>query len=139
MKNIPNIKNFADAPERDYLRAAQKDFVDNDPGKAAELLKELSGEQDVEVRASQDVVAHVATIGERKYVFLENFAGLKPGEIAVPRTQHDVAIRLHAPNNVHMHILPFLGKESDVPGKQSNGVMEFALPELQRGAVVWFQ
>ena len=139
LQSIRDAKTFADAPERAYLRASQQSFVSTDAGKAADLLKELNGEQDFEIKASQDVVAHVATIGERHYVFLENFAGLKPGELAVPAMQHGITFRLRNQRDLHMHVLPFLGKESDLPGKLSNDAMEFVLPDLERGAVVWWQ
>lgn len=138
LKKITSLKNFAEAPERAYLHAAQKDFANTDPAEAAALLKELSGEQEVTIKASQDVAAHVTTIGERHYIFLQNFAGLKPGETAVPITQHDISIRVQAPIAVRMHALPFLGRESELTCKRSNGALEFTLPALERSAVVWW-
>ena len=92
----------------------------------------------VEVTASRNVVAHVATIGARHYIFLANFDGLKAGEVATPRTQRDIKIRLDGHPGSQLHILPFLGTESVVSSKPEGSGVEFTLPAVERGAVAWF-
>jgi hypothetical protein len=91
----------------------------------------------VDVIASRNVVAHVATIGMRHYIFLANFDGLKAGEVATPRTQRDIDIKLDAQPGSQLHILPFLGTESVVSSKPEGGGVRFTLPAVERGAVAW--
>ena len=128
---------YPDAPERAYLKAAEADFNSPDSPWAIDFLRSLHLSGKVEVTASRNLVAHVATIGTRKYIFLANFDGLKAGEIATPRTQHDVQIALEAPAGTQLHILPFLGVESVISGKQQGRQVRFTLPSVDRGAVAW--
>jgi hypothetical protein len=128
---------YPDAPERAYLKAAEADFSSADSTWATEYLGELHLTNKVEVKASRNVVAQVATIGNRPYVFLANFDGLKPGSIATPLTQHDVQITMEAPAGAKLHILPFMGVESVISGKQQANQMQFALPSVERGAIAW--
>jgi hypothetical protein len=93
----------------------------------------------VTVTASPNVVAHVAASGSRTYIFFANFDGLKAGEVATPRTQHDVRITLEGPEGTRLHVLPFLGAESVISGKQNAGSIQFTLPALDRGAVAWIE
>lgn len=37
-----------------------------------------------------------------------------------------------------MHVLPFLGKESVVKGSSAGTKIQFEVPPLERGTVVWF-
>ena len=128
---------YPDAPERAYLADATAGFDRPDTSWAAEFIQSLPPSATVKVTASRNVVAHVATIGNRQYVFLANFDGLQAGEIATPRTQTDIQITLPAPAGTQLHILPFMGKESVISGRQQAGQMQFTLPPIDRGAVVW--
>ncbi len=128
---------FPGAPERSYLKSAEADFNAADQTVAKDLLHSLEAPQEIEVVAARNVVGHVATIGARPYVFLANFDGLKGGEIAVPRTQHDIAIAFPGSAGPKLHVLPFLGEELTIPGKLESGKMLFVLPTLDRGAVAW--
>jgi hypothetical protein len=138
LQDISNATRFSDTPERAYLTAAEADFQGPETAAAKEFLSSLHLAPDtVTVTASRNVVAHVATIGSRPYIFLANFDGLKPGETATPRTQHDVEITMDAPAGTQLHLLPFLGEESVISGTQRAGQMQFTLPALERGAVAW--
>ncbi len=132
---------FADAPERAYLKSAEADFDHADTATAAKLMSAMqvpnSGPGEVKVIASRNVVAHVATIGPRRYIFLANFDGLKAGEVATPRTQHDIEIKLQAQPGAQLHILPFLGQESVISSKPEGNGVRFTLPTLDRGAIAW--
>jgi hypothetical protein len=128
-----------DSPEVAYLKSADPDLDKADPTVAAALLSALATPADVEVSASRDVVAHVATIGKRTYVFLANFDGLKPGEVATPKTQNDVVITLPAQPGAKLHVLPFLGREEIVSGSPDGAKLRFTMPPLERGAVAWLQ
>ncbi len=137
VNELSNAVRYPDAPERAYLQAVEADFNGPDPQWATDFLGSLHLANQVEVTASRNVVAHVATIGTRRYVFLANFDGLKAGEVATPQVQHDVQITLPASAGAQLHILPFMGVESVISGKQQASRMHFTLPSVERGAVAW--
>ncbi len=137
LKGISKAVRDPGAPERAYLSAAAKDFDGPEPASAAEFLRGLRVSDKVKISASRNVVAHVATIGNTRYIFLANFDGLKAGEIATPRTQHDVEITLQAPAGAKLHVLPFLGSESAIQGRQQGNQTRFTIPAMERGAIAW--
>jgi hypothetical protein len=128
---------FPDAPERKYLTSAEADFDHPDAGAAADLFGALQIPGEIEVNASPRVVVHLARIGTRRYIFLANFDGLKPGEIATPLPQSGIQITLHVKPGAQLHILPFMGDESVLSGKPEGRDIRFTLPTLDRGAVAW--
>jgi hypothetical protein len=135
LADLGKALRFPDAPERKYLHEADADF---NAAENPEFWNSLHLPADkVTVTASRNVVAHVAGIDGHPYVFLANFDGLKAGEIATPKTQHDVTISLDVPAGTKLHVLPFLGVESVVSGEERDGRMQFTLPALERGAVAW--
>jgi hypothetical protein len=137
LSDLSGAVRYPDAPERAYLKAAEADFNSPDSPWATEYLAALHLNNKVEVKASRNVVAQVATIGSRQYVFLANFDGLKAGSIATPLTQHDVQLTMKAPAGAKLHILPFMGVESVISGKQQENQTQFTLPAVDRGAVAW--
>ena len=139
LKDLSGAVRFPNSPERDYLMSAEADFTLANAATASDLTKALRVPDGVEVAASPNVVAHVAMIGTRQYIFLANFDGLKAGEIATPRTQHDVVVTLAAKPGAQLHVLPFLGEETTVLGKQDGTNTHFILPTLERGAVAWVE
>jgi len=128
---------FPNGPERTYLKSAEADFNAADQTMVQELMKTLETPQSIEVQASRNVVANVATIGKRQCVFLANFDGLTAGQTAVPRTQHDITITFSGNVSPKLHVLPFLGEEYTILGKQGLGKTRFIMPTLDRGAVAW--
>ena len=137
LSDLSKAKLYSDAPERSYLKSAETDFEHPNANVAANLLGAMQVSSGVELLASRNVVAHLAMIGRRRYIFLGNFDGLKAAEIATPRAQHDIEITLHAKSGTQLHILPFLGQESVISGKPEGKGIRFTLPILERGAVVW--
>jgi hypothetical protein len=137
LNDLSKAVRYPDAPERAYLTAAEADFNGPDSPWAVDFLRSLHLVGEVEVTASRNVVAQVATIGARPYIFLANFDGLKAGTVATPRTQHDVQITMEAPAGTKLHVLPFMGVESVISGKQRAGQMQFTLPSVERGAIAW--
>ena len=137
LNDLSKAHLYPDSPERAYLKSAEADFDHADPALAADLMSTLRVSSGVEVIASRNVVAHVATIGTRHYIFLANFDALKEGEIATPHTQRDIEIKVDAHPGSQLHFLPFLGTESVVSSKPEGSGVEFTLPAVERGAVAW--
>jgi hypothetical protein len=137
LSDLTKAKLYPDAPERAYLQSAEANFEGADDAGVAALLSDVRVAEAVEVDASRNVVAHVATIGDRRFVFLANFDGLKAGEVATPRVQRNIEIKLSAAPGAQLHVLPFLGKETMVSGEADGSRTRFKLPAVDRGAVAW--
>ncbi len=139
LDGLKDAVRFPDRPEADYLDNAQKDFANADPQSEPALLKAMRTSTGIEVEASKNVVVHEATINDRTYLFMANFDGIVGGEVETPTTQHDVQVIAPAKLGATLHILPFMGTESSVKGERSGDRIRFVVPELQRGAVVWWE
>ena len=137
LSDLSKAHLYPDSPERAYLKSAEADFERADPAVAADLMSTLRVSSGVEVTASRNVVAHVATIGTRRCIFLANFDGLKAGEVATPRTQRDIEVKVEAHPGSQLHFLPYLGTESVVSSKPDGSGVRFTLPAVERGAVAW--
>jgi hypothetical protein len=137
LNDLSKAHLYPDSPERAYLKSAELDFDHADPATAADLMTTLRVSSGVDVTASRNVVAHVATIGTRHYIFFANFDGLKAGEVATPRTQRDIEITFDGHAGSKLHILPFLGQESVLSSKPEGNGVRFTLPVFDRGAVAW--
>ena len=137
LKDLSKAALYPDAPERAYLKSAEADFEHADSEAAGGLVSALQVSDGFEVSASPRVVVHLANIGKQRYIFLANFDGLKAGEIATPRAQSDVQVTLRAKPGAHLHVLPFLGRESVLSGKTDGPRIRFTLPVLERGAIAW--
>ena len=134
-----NVTNFPDKPEVNYLTRAQTDFAKTDPSSESAFLKAITAESELKIAASRNVVVHEARIGDRTYLFFANFDGLKGGDVATPVVQRDIRVTAPVAFGKRLHVLPFLGGESAVEGKTSEGEVEFTIPEVERGAVAWFE
>jgi hypothetical protein len=128
---------FTDGSETKYLSHAEHDFQASNPSGEPELMHAIRTSTGLDVTASKNVVIHEAEIGNRVYLFLANFDGLKAGEQATP-TQQKVEIRVAARFGKTLHWLPLFGDEGIVKGEESAGSVEFSPPDLERGAVAWF-
>ena len=80
-----------------------------------------------------------STIEGSTYLFLANFAGIKAGETVTPTPQLDVRIDVPSHLGTSMHLLPYLGVESVLRGQRSGDGVTFVIPQIERGAVVWFK
>jgi hypothetical protein len=137
LKDLSKASLYPDAPERAYLKSAEKDFDHANSESVVDLVSALQISSGVEVTASPRVVVHLANIGTMRYLFLANFDGLKAGEIATPRAQNNIDVILRAKPGAQLHVLPFLGQESVLSGKTEGQSVRFTIPTLERGAVAW--
>jgi hypothetical protein len=140
LNDITGAIRFADSPERAYLQRASGNFETTRPtGREVSLIHTIEGTPQIKIIASREVVAHAATINGSRYIFLADFAGLQAGKRATPIPQSEIRIMTPGTWGTRMHLLPFLGTESLVTGSPSGANMQFRLPSLERGAVVWFE
>jgi len=139
LAGLANVTHLPEKPEVNYLMRAQSDFAKTDPSSESAFLKAINAETELKIAASRNVAVHEARIGDRTYLFFANFEGLKGGEVATPVVQRDIRITAPVSFGKRLHVLPFLGEESTVEGKPSEGEVEFTIPEIERGAVAWLE
>jgi hypothetical protein len=48
-------------------------------------------------------------------------------------------VEVTVPGKVRGHFLPFLGEETMITGRFENGSTLFRLPDIAKGAVIWFE
>jgi hypothetical protein len=105
----------------------------------AEIL-EVSGLQPaVQIDASPFLSTQIASVSDKRSVFLANFKGLKSKEIARQTPEENVTISFSASGPGTIAVLPFLGELQKVPGTFSNGKLTCKLPPIDKGAVVWVE
>jgi hypothetical protein len=138
LDDITAAARLPDSPERTYLATAATDLDAADPAVETKLLHAIEDHPEIEIAAPRDVVAQVATINDTTYIFFANFTGLQAGKVATPVSQAGVSIAVPDRLGKRMHVLPFLGKESLVKGSSSDAKIQFEVPPIQRGTVVWF-
>jgi len=138
LDDISAAVRFPDSPERTYLATATTDFDAADPAVETKFLHAIEDQPEIEIAAPHAVVAHVATIKGTTYIFFANFTGLEAGKVATPASQSGVRVALPDRPGTRMHVLPFLGKESVVKGSSAGTKIQFEVPPLERGTVVWF-
>jgi len=142
LNDLKGAARLPDDPARHYLAQAEKDFSSAKPDAEAAFLTAIDGASkvnDIQINASQDVVVHASTIEGSTYLFLANFAGIKAGETVTPTPQLNVRIDVPSRLGTSMHILPYLGVESMLSGQGSGDRVTFIVPQIERGAVVWFK
>ena len=131
-----NLIHVADSPGARYLALAESHFEDCSPDSEKRFLDSL-GEGEIRVKSSPMVAVQIASVDGTPHVFFANFLGLRAKENAVqtPESHAEVTV----PGKVRGHFLPFLGDEATISGRFENGSTHFDLPEITKGAVVWFE
>jgi hypothetical protein len=131
-----NVTRFADSPGARYMALAESHFDDCSPNSEQAFLDSLHGGE-IRVKASPMVAAQIASVDSEVHVFFANFQGLRAKENAVQTPESDVEVTV--PGKVKGHFLPFLGEETTITGRFDSGSTMFHLPDIAKGAVVWFE
>jgi len=131
-----NLIHLADSPGARYMALAGSHFDDCSPNSEKPFLDSLSG-GGIRVKASPMVAAQIAAVDGGVHVFFANFQGLRAKENAVQTPESRAEVNV--PGEVKGHFLPFLGEETTIAGRFENGSTHFDLPEIAKGAVVWFE
>ncbi len=131
-----NVTHLADSPGSRYIALAESRFDDCSPNSEKNFLDGLGGGE-IRVKASPMVAAHIASVDGALHVFFANFQGLRSKENAVQTPEKHAEVTV--PGKVRGHFLPFLGDETTIAGRFESGSTHFDLPEIDKGAVVWFE
>ena len=105
---------------------------------AADVIKALP-DQEVRVDASPAVATDIARVGGKLHIFFANFDGLVGGQNAVQTPQKGIRVSIPAAGTGKAWFLPFLGEAVAIQGERHDGEVVFVLPDVQKGAVVWFE
>ena len=120
-----------------YDRELTKSFAEARPEHQQEFLDKLVGGNTVVIDAPPEVATSIATVEGKTQVFLANFAGLKPHEVAIPTPQRNVTI--HVSRTLReAWFLPFLGEAVEVHGQPAGDGTSYRLPEFTRGGVFYY-
>jgi hypothetical protein len=132
---LTNVTHLADSPGARYMALAESRFDGCSPDSEKNFLDSLSAGE-IQVKTSPRVAAQIASVEGEMHVFLANFQGLRSKENAVQTPEKHAEISV--PGKMQGHFLPFLGEEAGIAGHFENGRTHFDLPEIDKGAVVWF-
>jgi hypothetical protein len=135
-----NVSSFADDPGRAYFHALEHNFPEASKMPPQPLLDALATKSEIALDgAPPTVAANFALVAGTPHVFLANFTGLVPSKVAVPVAVSGIRVTIPAARGEVRTFLPFLGAPQVLKGEKKGDTVEFALPALERGAVVWVQ
>jgi hypothetical protein len=135
-----NVSSFADDPGRAYFHALQHNFLEASKMPPQPLLDALATKSEIALDgAPPTVAANFGLVDGTPHVFLANFTGLVPSKVAVPVAVSGIRVTIPAARGEVLTFLPFLGAPQVLKGEKKGDTVEFALPALERGAVVWVQ
>jgi hypothetical protein len=120
-----------------YFEELQRDFAGGLRKMPQQFLETLQVKGEIEIEAAPTVAANFGRVNGVPHLFLANFSGLVPGKIVVPSPQTGIRIRIPGGMGDTLAYLPFLGETLTLRGEKQGEHIEFALPPLERGAVVW--
>jgi len=132
-----NVRVFDMDPGRAYFEALEKEFSSAPATMPKDFLEAARVKSVINVEAPATLVANQAEVDGTPHLFLANFGGLVPSKVAVPTPASGVRVSVPASMGQTLVFLPFLGEKQVVQGKRMGERMEFTLPAVERGAVVW--
>jgi hypothetical protein len=120
-----------------FFHALEQDFAGACKQPPEALLGAIEMKNEIRVEAPCNVAANVSSVDGSPHVFLANFTGLVPNKVAVPTTVNGIKVSMAASRGTVLTFLPFLGERQVIHGQVKGEKVEFALPALERGAIVW--
>lgn len=133
------VRRFPECPGSAYLANLEKDFLKTTPAASADFINALPRDQRVRIEASSSVATEIARVDGKLHIFFANFDGLVAGQNAVQTPQKGIRVSLPAGGTGRGWFLPFLGEAVELHGQRQNGTLVFVLPDVQKGAVAWFE
>jgi len=132
-----NVSVLSSDPTGAFYSTLMRDFASASANPPTKFLNAATVKAEIELQAPPTVAANFARVNGTPHIFLANFGGLVPNKIAVPEPAKGLVVKAPATAGDTLTYLPFLGETQVVHGKKQNGQMEFQLPPIERGAVVW--
>jgi hypothetical protein len=129
--------HLAADPTGAYFAALEKDFAAGSSNPPAEFLNAARVDAEIEVDAPTTLAANFGSVNGTPHVFLANFGGLVPNKVVIPTAAKGIRVRVQAKVGDTASYLPFLGEAQVLKGTKNGDEVEFVLPDVERGAVVW--
>jgi hypothetical protein len=133
----PNISVLSSDPAAAFYTELLRDFAAASANPPAEFLKAADAKADIELSAPATVAANFGIVDDAPHIFIANFGGLVPNKVAVQEPARGIVVKMPKAMGDTLTFLPFLGETQVVKGEQKGGQVEFMLPPVERGAVVW--
>jgi hypothetical protein len=124
-------------PARGFFLALQQDFAAASSKPPADLLRAARIPGDIELDAPPTVAANFGLVNRKPHIFLANFGGLTPSKTAIPVPAGGIRVTIPAAMGNNATYLPFLGEALRLQGKKKSTEVQFTLPTLERGAILW--
>jgi len=137
MNSSAKFEYTENCPAAQYFQNLQKDFSGGVHEMPKDFLQSIKLNSQIQVDAPPTVAANFALVDGAPHLFLANFTGLVPGKVAIPTAVPAVKVTIPATMGNSLAYLPFLGEIQTLQGTKQNDRMEFTLPALERGAIVW--
>jgi hypothetical protein len=131
------VVRFKECPAKAFFDGLEKDFPSASQKPPAEFLAAMDVKATIEVDAPATVAANISLVDGSPHVFIANFTGLVPGKTAIQSPVNGIRIRVPASDGDTLAYLPFLGQTQTLHGTKHGGQIEFTLPPVERGAIVW--
>jgi hypothetical protein len=131
------ILAYERCPASLYLDKLEKNFSGGLQEMPKEFLQVLTVKSEIELDAPSTIAANFGLVDGSAHLFLANFGGLVPGRVATPTPVAGAKVRIPATLGNSLAYLPFLGQTQILHGTKHGDTMEFELPSIERGAVIW--
>jgi hypothetical protein len=133
----PNVTVLPQDPAASHYAALMRDFSNASGHLPEDFLKAAETRGEIALEAPPTVAANFGLVDGRPHIFLANFGGLVPNKVAVPEAAKGIRVKIPETLGDSLTFLPFLGEKQVLRGEAKGGQMEFLLPAVERGAVIW--
>lgn len=138
-------KLYFESTEREFDEAAFRGFIHDEQFEETrrtvehDILDTLQFSPYVRIEASPFISTQIADLNGKAHIYFANFKGLKGREREQQIPEMNVILSLKTGSDTLIWFLPFLGEAQDIQGDWKEGIMTCVLPNIEKGAVVWFQ
>jgi hypothetical protein len=138
-------KYYFEVTRSEFNKAASRGFIQDEQFEEVRLavmkdiLHTLQFSPSVDITASPFISTQIARVDGKVHLFFANFKGLKRMERAQQMPEKNTILSLKTGADTRILFLPFLGQAQTIQGEWKEGILTCVLPEIQKGAVVWFE
>jgi len=131
-----NVVRDQSDPGKSYMAALEKDFKHITPSREPNFAASAIPRAKITVQLSPSLATHIAKVDGKLCVFIANFKGLRGHENPLQIPEDGGKIVLEDAKTNRMSFLPFLGGATTLTGEKHGHRTFFALPRIEKGAVV---
>lgn len=138
-------KLYNEVVRSEFNKAASRGFLQDEHFEKIrrvvedDILHILQFSPYVRIDASPFISTQIADLNGKTHLFFANFKGLKRRERAQQIPEKNVTLSLKAGSDTRIWFLPFLGEVQEIRGDWKEEMLTCVLPDIERGAVVWFE